>query len=138
MKLVKNDKNGSDYGLIGHGIKVSGDISFADQLQVEGKVVGKVTSPGGTLVIGETGELEAQVDVGICVIHGALYGDLIAKARVEIRKNGKVSGDVITPTLVVEEGAVFNGAIRMGQDAIRKLEEVPLGDAGEAKRKFGG
>ena len=140
MKLVKNDKGGSDYGLIGQGIKVSGDITFADQLQVEGKVVGKVTSAGGTLVVGETGELEAQVDVGICVVHGSLYGDLLANARVEIRKTGKVHGDVVTPVLLVEEGAVFNGAIKMGDAALAsKRDQVASGEAElEAKRKFKG
>jgi len=138
MNLVKNDRKSPDYGLIGQGIKVSGDINFADQLQVEGNVVGKITSPGGTLVIGETGELEAQVDVGICVIHGSLYGDLLGKNRVEIRKTGKVHGDVITPILIVEEGAVFNGAIKMGQEASpRKLEEIPPSEIeSDAKRKF--
>lgn len=126
MKLVKSDRNGEGYGLIGQGIKVSGDISFADQLQVEGKVVGKVSSTSGVLVVGETGELEAQVNVGTCVIHGSLYGDLIANGRVEIRKTGKVHGDVTTPVLLVEEGAVFNGAIKMGEDILRpQLEEVP-------------
>ena len=140
MNLVKNDRKSPDYGLIGQGIKVSGDINFADQLQVEGNVVGKITSAGGTLVIGETGELEAQIDVGICVIHGSLYGDLIAKSRVEIRKSGKVHGDVITPILLVEEGAVFNGAIKMGQEtSTRKLEEIPSGDVeSDTKRKFRG
>ena len=138
MNLVKNDRKSPDYGLIGQGIKVSGDINFADQLQVEGNVVGKITSVGGTLVIGETGELEAQIDVGICVIHGSLYGDLIAKSRVEIRKSGKVHGDVITPILLVEEGAVFNGAIKMGQEtSARKLEEIPSADVeSDTKRKF--
>ena len=140
MNLVKNDRKSPDYGLIGQGIKVSGDINFADQLQVEGNVVGKITSPGGTLVIGETGELEAQIDVGICVIYGSLYGDLIAKNRVEIRKTGKVHGDVVTPVLLVEEGAVFNGAIKMGQEAsTRKLEEIPSTDVeSDTKRKFRG
>ena len=140
MNLVKNDRKSPDYGLIGQGIKVSGDINFADQLQVEGNVVGKITSPGGTLVIGETGELEAQIDVGICVIHGSLYGDLLGKSRVEIRKTGKVHGDVITPILIVEEGAVFNGAIKMGQEASsRKLEEIPASDIEpDSKRKLRG
>ena len=135
MKLVKNDKSGSDYGLIGQGINVSGDISFGDQLQVEGKVVGKVTSSDGTLVIGETGQLQAQVDVGVCVVHGSLYGDVIAKSRVEMRKTGKLHGDVITPVLLVEEGAVFNGAIRMGQDGpARLLEEVLVGEVDGERR----
>jgi cytoskeletal protein CcmA (bactofilin family) len=125
MKLVKNESNGSDFGLIGRGIEVTGDIGFTDRLQVEGKVTGKLYSESGTLGIGETGQVEAQVNVGTCVIHGSLQGDLVASSRVEIRRTGKVHGDVITPVLLVEEGAVFNGAIRMGKDvAGQRIGEI--------------
>jgi len=125
MKLVKSDNGGSDFGLIGRGIEVTGDIVFADRLHVDGKVSGKLTSESGTLVIGEAGQVEAQLDVGICVIHGALYGNLIARSKIEIHKTGRVHGDLITPVLLVEEGAVFNGAIKMGHEAgSRLLEDV--------------
>lgn len=128
MKLVKGDSGNADFGLIGRGIEVTGDILFADQFRVEGKVTGKVVSESGMLVIGESGQLEAQVDVGICVIHGTLHGNLMAKSKVEIRKTGRVYGDLITPVLLVEEGAVFNGAVKMGQESAgRLLEEVPAG-----------
>ncbi|HKP12607.1 MAG TPA: polymer-forming cytoskeletal protein [Blastocatellia bacterium] len=123
--LVKSESGGSDMGLIGRGIEVSGDIFFSDLLRVDGKVEGKIASEGGTLVIGESGRLEAEVDVGTCVIQGALHGNLIAKTKVEIHRSGRVHGDLITPVLVVDEGAVFNGAIKMGQEGSRKLEEVP-------------
>jgi len=126
MKLVKGDTGSSDFGLIGRGIEVTGDIVFADRLHVDGKVAGKISSESGTMVIGESGQVEAQLDVGICVIHGALYGNLIARSKVEIHKTGRVHGDLITPVLLVEEGAVFNGGIKMGQEAAgRLLEEVP-------------
>lgn len=126
MKLVKGDSSNSDFGWIGRGIEVSGDIIFADRLQIDGKVSGKLSSESGTLVIGEMGTVEAQLDVGICVIQGTLQGNLIARSKVEIRKTGRVHGDLITPVLLVEEGAVFNGAIKMGQEAAgRLLEEVP-------------
>ncbi|HET9532417.1 MAG TPA: polymer-forming cytoskeletal protein [Blastocatellia bacterium] len=141
MKLVnKGDGNNSDFGLIGRGIEVTGEISFTDRLQVEGKVNGTLTSPNGTLGIGETGEVEARVDVGICVIYGTLRGDLVARSRVEIRRTGRVQGDVLTPVLLVEEGAVFNGAIRMGKDAgAHRLEEVTSADGdGEEHRKVKG
>jgi cytoskeletal protein CcmA (bactofilin family) len=124
--VMKTESGGSDMGVIGRGIEVSGDIFFAEQLHVFGKIEGKVSSDSGTLIIGESGRLEAQVDVGICVIQGALHGNLIAKTRVEIHRTGRVNGDLITPVLLVEEGGVFNGAIKMGQDVVsRKLEEVP-------------
>jgi cytoskeletal protein CcmA (bactofilin family) len=126
MKLVnKGDNNTSDFGLIGRGIEITGDISFTDRLQVEGRVNGTLISENGTLGIGETGQVEARVDVGVCVIYGTLQGDLIARSRVEIRRTGRVHGDVITPVLLVEEGAVFNGAIRMGKEAAaQRLEEM--------------
>lgn len=136
MKLVKNEPTNSDFGLIGRGIEVIGDISFADRLQVDGKTQGKLTSDGGTLIIGESARIEAQIDVGVCVVHGLVQGNLIARSKLEIRKTGRVQGDVITPVLLVEEGAVFNGAIRMSQETgSRLLEEVKLGDVETDSRR---
>jgi cytoskeletal protein CcmA (bactofilin family) len=139
MKLVKNDSANSDFGWIGKGIEVSGEIYFSERLQVDGKVKGRLSSETGTLIIGESGHIEAQIDIGTCVIHGALHGNLRAKSRVEIRRTGKVTGDVLTPVLVVEEGAVFNGVIKMGAEAARGLlEEVPPDADSEGHRKVKG
>ncbi len=136
MKLVKNEPSNSDFGWIGRGIEVKGDIAFADRLQVDGKTDGKLTSDSGTLIIGESGQIEAQVDVGVCVVHGAVHGNLIARSKLEIRRTGRVYGDVITPVLLVEEGAVFNGAIRMSQEAGgRLLEEVRTNEIESAGRR---
>jgi len=136
MKLVKNEPTSSDFGLIGRGIEVIGDISFADRLQVDGKSQGKITSANGTLIVGESARIEAQIDVGVCVVHGLVQGNLIARSKLEIRKTGRVQGDVITPVLLVEEGAVFNGAIRMSQETgSRLLEEVRLGEVETDSRR---
>jgi len=140
MKLVKSEPGNSDFGWIGRGIEVKGDIAFADRLQVDGKTNGKLTSESGTLIIGESGQVEAQIDVGVCVVHGTVHGNLIAKSKLEIRKTGRVHGDVITPVLLVEEGAVFNGAIRMTQEAGgRLLEDIRLTEAdSEGRRQASG
>ena len=140
MKLVKSEPSNSDFGWIGRGIEVKGDITFADRLQVDGKTIGKLTSDSGTLIIGESGQIEAQIDVGVCVVHGSVQGNLIARSKLEIRRTGRVHGDVITPVLLVEEGAVFNGAIRMTQEVGgRLLEEVRLNEAeSESRRQASG
>jgi cytoskeletal protein CcmA (bactofilin family) len=135
MKLVKGESNNSDFGWIGRGIEVKGDISFADRLQVDGKSAGKLTSESGTLIIGESGQLEAQIDVGVCVVHGEVRGNIIARSKLEIRRTGRVHGDVLTPVLLVEEGAAFNGAIRMSQDSGRLLEEVRSSDVDSVGRR---
>ena len=133
MKLVKSEAGSSDFGWIGRGIEVKGDVTFADRLQVDGKTNGKLNSDSGTLIVGESGHVEAQIDVGVCVVHGSVHGNLIARSKLEIRRTGRVHGDVITPMLLVEEGAVFNGAIRMSHEAgARLLEEVRLNE-GEAE-----
>ena len=136
MKLVETKtSNGADFGWIGKGVEGIGDIIFIDKLQVDGKVNGKIYSEKGTLIIGEGGRLEGQIDVGSCVIHGAINGDLKARARVEIHRTGKLHGDVITPSLVVEEGSIFNGAIRMTKDAeAPRLDNKPADQEGD-KRK---
>jgi cytoskeletal protein CcmA (bactofilin family) len=139
MKLVKSDNNNSDFGWIGRGIEVSGDIRFADRIQVDGKVTGKMSSESGTLIIGESGHLQAQVEVGTCVIHGTLHGDLSARTKVEVRKTGRIQGDVVTPMLLVEEGAIFNGSVKMGQEAMgRSIGEAFDDLDGEGKRKVKG
>jgi cytoskeletal protein CcmA (bactofilin family) len=135
MKLVKGESNNSDFGWIGRGIEVKGDISFADRLQVDGKSTGKLTSESGTLIIGESGQLEEQVDVGVCVVHGEVRGNIIARSKLEIRRTGRVHGDVLTPVLLVEEGAAFNGAIRMSQESGRLLEEVRSSDIDSVGRR---
>ena len=137
MKLGKGENSGPDIGLISRGIEVQGDITFSDRLQVEGKVNGKLTSDSGTLIIGESGETEGQIDVGVCVVHGSVHGNLIARSKLEIRRTGRVHGDVITPVLLVEEGAVFNGAIRMTQEVGgRLLEDVRLTEADSEGRRL--
>ncbi|MEK6286287.1 MAG: polymer-forming cytoskeletal protein [Acidobacteriota bacterium] len=140
MKLVKGEPNESDFGWIGRGIEVKGDIAFADRLQVDGNVTGKLKSDSGTLIVGESGRLDAQIDVGVCVVHGELHGNLVARSKVEIRRTGRVHGDVVTPVLLVEEGAVFNGAIRMTQETgARLLEEVRPSDVdAEGRRQASG
>ena len=137
MKLVKSEPSNSDFGWIGRGIEVKGDITFADRLQVDGKSIGKLTSDSGTLIIGESGQIEAQIDVGVCVVHGSVQGNLIARSKLEIRRTGRVHGDVITPVLLVEEGAVFNGAIRMTQEVGgRLLEDIRLTEAESEGRRL--
>lgn len=117
MKLVKDNNSDNVSGLLGKGMEVTGDIVFTDRLQVEGRIVGKLISEKGTLIIGETGRVEAQVEVSVCVIHGTLQGNVDARSRVEIRKTSRVNGDLTTPVMLIEEGAIFNGTIGMGQQA---------------------
>ena len=132
MKLVKESANENTFGLLGKAVEVTGDIVFADRLQIEGKVIGKLISENGTLIIGATGRVEAQVEVSVCVVHGILNGNVDARSRIEIHKGSRVNGDLTTPVLIIEEGAVFNGAVGMDQRAgISTVEGTRLNDSDE-------
>jgi cytoskeletal protein CcmA (bactofilin family) len=119
MKGFRSDGEDSGQGRISRGVEVSGDILFAEALHVNGKVIGKVISESGSLVIEQAGEVQADVDVGICVIRGTLRGNVSGKSRVEIYKTARVQGDITSPVLLVEEGASLSGAITMTKEALR-------------------
>ena len=138
MKAFKADNVGADLGFIGQGIEISGQVQFNDRLQVDGKITGKVTSEKGVLTVGESGLIEAQIDVGTCIIYGRIEGDLTSNSRIEIRKTGRVHGDIITPSLLIEEGAILNGMVKMTVDQQQQhqaAESSMLPDEEKEKRK---
>jgi len=137
MKGFKGNDEDSGQGRISRGVEVSGDVLFADALQVDGKVTGKLMSESGSLMIEQTGDIQADVDVGVCVIRGALTGNVNARSRVEIYKTARVQGDISTPVLLVEEGAMLSGAITMGKAAARQTDAIRL-DGNEELRKSQG
>jgi cytoskeletal protein CcmA (bactofilin family) len=101
-------------------------------------VAGSVVSEGGTLIVEQAARLEARVDVGICVISGTLEGNVTAKSRVEVHKTARVRGDITTPVLLVEEGAVVNGNVGMASQAGNHLvEPIRSTDAEEQVRVKG-
>jgi cytoskeletal protein CcmA (bactofilin family) len=137
MKAFKGNSEDSGRGRISRGVEVSGDVLFADALQVDGKVTGKLISESGSLMIEQTGDIQADVDVGVCVIRGALQGNVNARSRVEIYKTARVHGDITTPVLLVEEGAMLSGAITMGKAAARQTDATRLEGSEELHKSKG-
>lgn len=98
---------------LGRGTRVSGKIAFEGAARIEGQVEGEVVA-SDSLLIGESAVLNAQISGGTIVIHGKVTGDITAAKRLEIRAPGRVYGNVTTPSLVIEEGVVFEGHCSMG------------------------
>jgi len=91
-------------GLIDVESEFKGDLSFKGSFRIEGYFKGTINSES-LLVIGERGKVEADVKVGQLVINGEIRGTLQAADRIEVHDKGRVFGTLLTPTLVVEEGA---------------------------------
>ena len=137
MKAFKGTGEELGQGRISRGVEVAGDVLFADALQVDGTVTGKVISESGSLMIEPTGDIEADIDVGVCVVRGALHGNINARSRVEIYKTARVNGDITTPVLLVEEGAMLSGAITMGKAVAKPSDAIRI-EGSEDLRKTKG
>lgn len=106
-------------GFLDRGAEISGELRFGAVLRVDGFIRGSVVSEG-ELVIGESGVIEANIEVGSASIAGRIVGMVCAKHRVEIHPSGKVIGDIITPSLTIHDGAVFEGTCHMQGDHLPK------------------
>ncbi len=107
----------SDVANIGKSISIKGDLNGNEDLSIEGKVEGKVELPNNQLTIGADGVVKAEINAKTVVVVGHVTGNVSGSERVEIQATGIVDGDVSSPRLVVAEGAVINGSIRMSQQS---------------------
>ena len=67
----------------------------------------------GTLIVDGSAKVEAEINVGVCVISGIVVGDVVGHQRVEVGSGAKVTGNISTPALSIKPGAVFHGDCRM-------------------------
>ncbi len=108
MKEMKEKKKAFDEnqitGFFDKETKMEGDLSFKGAFHIDGYFKGKINSES-VLIIGDNGKVEADIEVGHLIINGEIKGTVQAKERIEIHSTGRVIGTVVTPTLVVEEGA---------------------------------
>lgn len=109
------------------GSSFEGKLTFKGAVRVDGRFVGEILS-SDTLFVGETGEIEGTVRVGEAVISGRIRGTLIVERRVKLLAAARVEGDLQTATLVVEEGAQFDGRVIM-QHADKAAEQTHLESA---------
>ena len=98
---------------LGSRADVSGEIAFRGILHLDGAFSGLIASDDGTLMVGASGEIDASIEVAIAQIHGTVKGDISAKERVVLKPTAIVRGDIETPSLCIEDGAIFEGRCRM-------------------------
>ena len=97
---------------LGKGTRITGTLVFEGPCRIEGQVEGEVSAKD-TLTVGESAVVNARVHGSMIVIHGTVTGDVVATTRLEIRAPGKIVGDVTTPSLVINEGAILEGRCSM-------------------------
>jgi cytoskeletal protein CcmA (bactofilin family) len=110
MGLWKKNSN-SNHGvtsIIDHGCEAQGRLNFIGTVVMNGKFRGELFS-ADTLLLGKQGEVEAEVQVAVAIISGQVKGNITGRERIELAGTARIFGNIVTPVLVLEEGAVFDG-----------------------------
>jgi cytoskeletal protein CcmA (bactofilin family) len=113
--LARDIKEGTLTGFVGNGTTLNGEANFKGMLRVDGTLSGRVSSADGTLIVSTNGRVEANIEVAVAQIFGTVQGDITATKRIEMGRVAKVTGNIQTPALVIENGAIFEGSCRMVQ-----------------------
>ena len=98
---------------IGKDIVITGELSGAQDVTIEGRVEGKIELPDHVLTIGASGRIKAQVTAKTIIVFGQVTGNMSATERVDIKETGSVEGDVAAPRVSIADGSHFRGSIDM-------------------------
>ena len=97
---------------IDQGSEFEGKLSFKDTVRIDGRFTGEISSEN-TLIVGESGVIDANIISPSVVISGTVTGDVKASQKLVLHKSARLKGDVSTPVLVMEEGAQVDCRVDM-------------------------
>ena len=102
---------------IGKSVVIKGELNGSEDLTIEGQVEGTIQLRDHVLTIGANGRIKAQVFAKAVVVLGEVTGNVTASEKVDIRDNGSVDGDIVSPRVAIAEGAHFRGSVDMQRKA---------------------
>jgi cytoskeletal protein CcmA (bactofilin family) len=112
--------SGALTAFIDQGSCFEGKLSFKDTVRIDGRFSGEIASEN-TLIVGESGEVEATIRSRTVMISGSVVGDVNATRQLVLHKTARLEGNIETASLVIEPGAIFNGQVKMARpDAVAR------------------
>ena len=120
---------------LSQGIRIKGEITGSEDLFIDGNVEGKVTFRNAVLTIGPNASVKADIDAREIVVRGRVEGQLNGAERVQIWNTAKVSGDIRSQRLAIEDGAEFRGKVEAGKAPARLADNPPAKKIENAKPK---
>lgn len=99
--------------VISRGVKIEGKLSCSGSIRLDGEVQGDISSQS-TVIVGENGKVNGQINAESITIGGRVTGTIKAKDKVVLEAKANLKGDIITKLMMVEAGAIFNGNSKMG------------------------
>jgi cytoskeletal protein CcmA (bactofilin family) len=102
--------------ILGKGSNFDGKLTFEGTVRIDGRFSGEIRTEG-TLILGESAEVEANILAAIVVVQGRVRGDIRASESLSIQAPARVQGNLTTPNLMIEKGAFFEGHCSMTMEA---------------------
>ena len=120
---MKNMEKISNF--LGNDTKFEGKLTCHGTIRIDGHYKGEISAQG-TLIVGEEGMVDSHVHARYIVISGEVHGDVVADEKIEIRPPGKVFGNIQAPSIVINQGVVFEGSCQMleAKKGVEKPQEV--------------
>lgn len=110
--------------ILSSDVEIKGTVKFSNDLVVDGKIEGEITSTGN-LTVGENARLKAEIRTGTVVVYGKVHGNITAASHVELKASAEVLGDIKAATLSIEAGAIFVGKSTVGAPAQTATQAAP-------------
>src|SRR6266699_454487 len=98
---------------LGASIQIRGEVTGSEDLQIDGIVEGPIRIKGHELTVGPAAQLTSEIHAGDVVAFGKIMGNVHARGRVDIRKDGSITGDISSARISIEDGAYFKGRIEI-------------------------
>lgn len=100
-------------GFIGDVTQFTGEVRFKSMLRIDGHFSGRVNSLEGTLIVSDGAQItEAVIEVAVAKINGTVEGHIRASKELVLGRSASVTGEIVSPALSVEEGALLNASCR--------------------------
>jgi cytoskeletal protein CcmA (bactofilin family) len=106
------------------GLRIKGEISGDEDFHVDGNIEGSIQLEGQKLTVGTNAKVTADIVAREVVVYGSVKGNVRARDRVEIKKDGSVVGDITTARILIEDGAYFKGLIEIDTKASEAGPEI--------------
>jgi cytoskeletal protein CcmA (bactofilin family) len=98
---------------LGASIQIKGQVTGTEDLQIDGIVEGPITLKGHELTVGSAAQLTSEIHAGDVVAYGKVVGNVHARGRVDIKRDGSITGDISSARISIEDGAYFKGRIEI-------------------------
>jgi cytoskeletal protein CcmA (bactofilin family) len=127
------EQSGGEVTIVGQGAKLEGKIVSAGSLRIDGQIKGTIDADGDVMMSPQSA-VEADVNAANVSVAGRFKGDIIVKGKAEIARGGRVDGNITAKSLVIQEGATFNGQSKMDGAAVAPAPQASAPAKGEGDK----